>query len=44
MGKFSRRQIDDFFLIFPENRIWHFMQILAHLGFTGRKKIHEKGA
>ena len=29
MDKFSRRQIDDIFLLFPENRIWHFMQIVS---------------
>ena len=28
MGKFSRRQTDDIFLIFLENKIWHFMQII----------------
>ena len=30
LGIFSRRQIDDIFLIFfPENRIWHSMQIVS---------------
>ena len=31
MGKFSRREIDDifFFLFFPENWIWQFMQIVS---------------
>ena len=28
LGKFSRWQID-IFLFFPENRIWHFMQIVS---------------
>ena len=27
--KFSRRHIDYMILIFPENRIWHFMQIVS---------------
>ena len=26
---FSRQQIDDIFLFFPVNRIWHFMQIVS---------------
>ena len=29
LGIFSRRQIDDICLFFPENRIWHFMQIVS---------------
>ena len=29
IGKFSRRQIDDIFLFSPENRIWHFMEIVS---------------
>ena len=29
MGRFSRQQIGDVFLIFQENRIWHFMQIVS---------------
>ena len=31
MGKFSRRQVDDIFLLFffPENRLWHFMQFVS---------------
>ena len=27
--QFSRRQIGDIFLFFPENRIWYFMQIVS---------------
>ena len=29
MGKFSRRKTDDIFLIFLENKIRHFMQIVS---------------
>ena len=29
MGRFSRWQFGDIFLIFPRNRIWHFMQTLS---------------
>ena len=30
LGKiFSRRHFEIFFLFFPENRIWHFMQIVS---------------
>ena len=29
MDRFSRRQIDDIFLFFLENRIWDFMQIVS---------------
>ena len=29
MGRFSRRQTNDIFLFFLENRIWHFMQIVS---------------
>ena len=30
LGKiFSRRYFEIFFLFFPENRIWHFMQIVS---------------
>ena len=29
MSKFSRQQTDDIFLLFLENRIWHFMQIVS---------------
>ena len=28
-SKYSRWQIDDIFSYFPENRIWHFMQIAS---------------
>ena len=31
MGSFSRRQTDDI-LFFPENRNWHFMQIVSKGG------------
>ena len=37
LGKiFSGRHIEIFFLIFPENRTWHFMQIVS-IG----DKLHE---
>ena len=36
MGKFSRWQTDDSFLIILENRIWHFMQIVL-----GGDNLHE---
>ena len=29
MGVFSRRQNDDIFLMFTENRLWYFMQIVS---------------
>ena len=29
MGIFTRWQIDDIFLIFPENRIWQFVEIVS---------------
>ena len=29
MGTFSRWQIDYIFLIFPENRLWYFMQVVS---------------
>ena len=32
MGKFSRWQIDDIFLLSPENRLWHFLQIVSSGG------------
>ena len=39
LGNFSRQQIDDiFFLFFPENRIWHFMQIVSNILFFGKNK------
>ena len=31
MGRCSRRQIDGFFLFFPGNRIWHFMQFVLNI-------------
>ena len=30
MAKFSRRQTDDIFVFFLENRICHFMQIVSY--------------
>ena len=32
MGKFSRWQIDDIFLLSPENRLWNFLQIVSSGG------------
>ena len=44
---FSRRHFEVFFLIFPENRLWHLMQIVSegnHLHempnlFSGKKNV-----
>ena len=32
LDRISRRQTDDILLIFPENRLWHFMQIVSQGG------------
>ena len=36
MGRFSRLQVDDIFLIFSENKIWQFMQIISR-----RDNLHD---
>ena len=39
LGKFfSRRHIEKVFLFFPENRIWHFMQIKCQILFSRKNK------
>ena len=42
MGRFSRRETDEIFLIFPENWIRHFMQIVTSLHKMSNPVFSEK--